>query len=154
MIAETKPTIYLSNWASHKSPGMHGPGRKWTIMASPRHFERGVGQVPWLEPSIAYLFAYRNGVMDIAGYTRLFLMGIDKTQMPPGILTAYPPEAETDSSKRVLVEDGDTLNCACSRTKAAKGECHRAWCAPLLHDAGWQVILDGKEFVPSAIGLE
>ena len=25
-------TIYLSNWSGYRTPGAHGPGRKWTIM--------------------------------------------------------------------------------------------------------------------------
>lgn len=30
------PTLYLSNWSSHRTKGQHGPGRKWSIM---RHLE-------------------------------------------------------------------------------------------------------------------
>lgn len=44
------PTIYLSNWSSHKTPGAHGPGRKFTIMARPREWEVGEGTVAVLMP--------------------------------------------------------------------------------------------------------
>lgn len=47
-----KPEIYLSNWSSHRTPGHHGPsGRKFTIMARPRAWERGDGHVPPLLPN-------------------------------------------------------------------------------------------------------
>lgn len=45
----------------------------------------------------------------------------------------------------VLVADGDSLLCACSRTDAAVARCHRAWAAPFLARAGWRVVLDGAE---------
>lgn len=49
------------------------------------------------------------------------------------------------TSGDVLVEDGDTLICSCSRDKAAAGKCHRAWAGEYLAREGWRVILDGKE---------
>ncbi len=44
----------------------------------------------------------------------------------------------------VLVPDGATLICACSRQAAAAGRCHRVIAADLLKRAGWSVVLDGR----------
>lgn len=35
------PTVYVSNWSSHRTAGHHGPGRKLSIMARPRAWEVG-----------------------------------------------------------------------------------------------------------------
>lgn len=45
-----------------------------------------------------------------------------------------------------LVEDGDTLYCSCSKADAEAGRCHRVIAADLLHQAGWEVILGGREW--------
>ena len=47
-----KPTLYLTNWSSRRAPGCHGPGRKLTIMAAPRHWEKGEGCVGALVPNL------------------------------------------------------------------------------------------------------
>jgi hypothetical protein len=162
-----KPTLYLSNWSSHRTPGMHGPGRKWTIMADPRHFERGEGRVESLAPlgsrlhrllraaladrgNVATMEAYR-AAFDAAMETRLAggllspergtgyrLDGRLWAMGAPGHMTALP-------GLTCRVEDGDSLLCACSRDEAAAGRCHRAWAAPWLLRAGWRVVLDGAE---------
>ena len=46
----TRPTLYPSNFASYRTPGMHGPGRKLTIMARPRAWEVGEGTAHALMP--------------------------------------------------------------------------------------------------------
>lgn len=43
------------------------------------------------------------------------------------------------------VEDGATLICACARSAAKAGRCHRVIAAELLRAAGWRVVLDGRE---------
>lgn len=63
----------------------------------------------------------------------------------PGRLASTTPDGI------VLVEDGDTLICACSRAAAARGECHRVFAAPLLAAAGWRVVLDGREVASCAV---
>lgn len=50
--------IYLSNWSS---PRLHGPGRKLSIMASPRAWEHGDGRVPLFVPHPADLADVRAG---------------------------------------------------------------------------------------------
>lgn len=43
------------------------------------------------------------------------------------------------------VPRGATLICACARSAASAGRCHRVIAADLLGAAGWRVVLDGKE---------
>jgi hypothetical protein len=139
--------IYLSNWSSHKTPGHHGPGRKLTIMARPRQWEHGDGRVEALTPRIGDLDAVMRGWITPDEYRARYV-----TNCPP--LPALAPGRLSTQANLVagqpigggpLVEDGDTLCCSCSRAAAARGECHRVWAAGLLAEAGWRVILDGKE---------
>jgi hypothetical protein len=139
-----KPTIYLSNWSSHKTPGHHGPGRKLTIMANPRHWERGDGAVSRLRPSMVDVRGARDGRLSLTTYRQRYLARLALDMHGPGHLYAWIPYATSHQ----LVSDGDTLCCACSRDKAAAGECHRVWAAEALAGAGWRVILDGKELAP------
>ncbi len=134
-------TIYLSNWSSHKTPGHHGPGRwKWTIMAKPRHWERGHGRVTSLTPSIEDMESAKLGAISLYEYRRRFMRMARWSLMPLEASVGSIPNASI-----ATVRNGDTLCCACSRAAAARGECHRVWAARLLHEAGWRVILDGKE---------
>lgn len=66
-----KPTIYLSNFSA-KAAGLHGPGRKLSIMARPRHFEHGDGCVPWLTPNERDLLDAKAGRIDLHEYRRRF----------------------------------------------------------------------------------
>lgn len=143
-----RPTIYLSNWSSHKSPGHHGPGRKWTIMARPRHWEKGEGSVALLVPRDEDLQAVRSGSISVTEYRQRYL---DSRLDRPGDNPFNPWQLKAAVSRDidpygvVHVRDCDTLCCACSRAAAAKGECHRVWAAELLRVAGWNVVLDGEE---------
>ena len=134
------PTIYLSNWSSHKTPGHHGPGRKWTIMVHPRHWERGEGSVRSLTPSWSDFDQVRRGQIGLNEYRHRFRsVRTHAWCYAPGRLMAQKTGASP------AVSDGDTLCCACSRDRAARGECHRVWAAELLQKAGWRVVLDGVE---------
>jgi hypothetical protein len=84
--------------------------------------------------------------MNRAVYRERFLADLDGRNLKPGYLMATIHN-ELSGSKPivVVVKDGDTLCCACSREDAANGKCHRAWVAPLLKAAGWRVVLDGVE---------
>jgi len=44
------------------------------------------------------------------------------------------------------VKSGDTICCVCSKDAASEGKCHRVFAAEIMNDAGWHVILDGKDF--------
>lgn len=138
-----RPTIYLTNFASRRPP-QRGPGRVWTIMAKPRHWEHGDGAVLALTPDASDLDAVRAGAMHVDEYRRRFIAMAECEW----IATTGPHRMK--ACARVgdgiwPVADGDTLCCACSREAAARGECHRAWAADLLVKAGWRVILDGVE---------
>ncbi|MGM3243114.1 hypothetical protein, partial [Bacillus cereus group sp. Bc237] len=51
-----------------------------------------------------------------------------------------PGALHADASGLVVpVRSGDHLCCACSAADALAGECHRAWAAPWLVRAGWDV---------------
>lgn len=133
----TQPTLHVTNWSSRK---LHGPGRKWTIMARPRWFEKGHGSVPLLTPNPLVLLAVQNGAQSIGAYREGYESYVEghADDLEPGRLKAsivgWP----------ITISDGDTLCCACSRAKAAAGECHRAWAAEALVRAGWRVVLDGE----------
>jgi hypothetical protein len=138
-----RPTVYLTNFASRSAPH-RGPGRVWSIMAKPRRWEHGEGSVWRLTPRPTDLDAVRSGAMHIDEYRRRFK--IDVLARPPEDLTPGHLDALVIASGvRILVGDGDTLCCTCSREAAARGECHRVWASELLAKAGWRVILDGVE---------
>ncbi len=137
-------TIYLSNFASHRTPGAHGPGRKLSIMAAPRAWEHGEGVVTVLVPALPDLRAAKAGAMEMAEYRARFerrLVDVAKAGALDrgGLLFEVPPYR----SAPLPVADGDTLCCACSIAEARAGRCHRAWAAPYLRRAGWRVVLDG-----------
>lgn len=136
-----RPTLFLSNWASRKTPGCHGPGRKLTIMARPRpqYGECGEGRVPDLTPNEQDLLDVQAGTITAEEYRARFLAKVEPLALSPIQLTAYTADGIG------LVRDGDTLCCACSKADAAAGRCHRAWSARLLVEAGWRVVLDGVE---------
>ena len=153
------PTLYLSNWSSHRTPNMHGPGRKLSIMASPRPWEYGAGRVDAVSPITSRLrrlmataIADRSDEAAMIAYREAFdeLLGVHL------VLGFLAPWVDDDSGGLVAVGwsgtprtspvvDGDTLLCACSVAEAAAGRCHRAWIAPVLVRAGWRVVLDGAE---------
>jgi hypothetical protein len=133
------PTVYLTNWASHKTPGCNGPGRKLSIMAFTPDWAPSIGRAPDLAPLGADLLDVKAGRISGDEYEHRFRAGIDPLALIPIQLTAYTPDGIG------LVRDGDTLCCACSRAEAAAGRCHRAWAAEYLARAGWRVILDGTE---------
>jgi len=152
--AVAPPTIYVTNWSSKL---LHGPGRRFTIMAKPRHWEQGAGYVLALTPSDppllralmeralqerrsgeghaafdCYRDAFKKALRGCAWHGLLVPGGL--AWAPHGVWGMQHP-----------VKDGDSLLCACSRAEAAAGRCHRVWVAEALKVAGWRVILDGQE---------
>lgn len=137
------PTLYLTNWSSRK---LHGPGRALTIMAAPRHWEKGAGCVSALLPLLSDLRDVQAGRISADEYRHRFEEHLDACaeagSLPPGrLLYEVPPFDDIPAP----VRDGDTLCCACSRADAAAGRCHRVWAAQALVHAGWRVVLDGVE---------
>jgi hypothetical protein len=146
-----KPTVYLSNWSSSKTPGHHGPGRKLTIMAAPRRWERGAGSVGVLLPDLDALRKVQAGAITGDEYRARFERRLSQ------VVDGLRPSAmwfDRNNGRGVgSVADGDTLCCACSRDEAAAGRCHRVWAAHALARNGWRVILDGVELhAPTSAG--
>lgn len=135
-----KPTLIVTNWSSWKK--LHGSGRKWSIMARPRHWERGDGQIWWLTPWASWVRDARNGTRSLQAYRALYDDFLKVDTLEPGGLLGVLGGLDEGG---IVVADGDTLCCACSRDKAAAGECHRVWAAEALVAAGWRVVLDGRE---------
>ncbi len=141
------PTIYLSNWSSHRTPGHHGPGRKLTIMARPRHWERGWGAVAEVRPNAEAIVAMKEGRLSEDDYFAQYRHGLEVVKgrggLIPGELIArswvdgdgmYPG----GNYERVMADS--TLCCSCARGK----RCHRVILAEFLRVCGWRVILDGE----------
>lgn len=146
-------TVYLTNFASHRTTGCHGPGRVWSIMRlTPKWAWSTPKMAGWLEvltPSLTDLLAIRGQQIDVAQYRTLYdtavrdrLAGAVEFGLRGWSLTP----GELGDSLGGLVQDGDTLCCTCSREAAAQQACHRVYAAQLLHDAGWRVVLDGVDF--------
>lgn len=147
------PTIYVTNAASVQvvkrgiaTPEVAkavGPGPALTIMAKPRgqYGECGVGAVPLLRPFLVDLEAVQAGDITEAEYfgrcEREFSR--QREHLGPGKLIY-----RDDAGEGQLVPSGATLMCACSRSKASEGRCHRVTAAAELRRAGWVVILDGR----------
>ena len=134
--------IHLTNWSSR---ALHGPGRTWSIMARPRRWELGCGQVPVLVPPPADLDAVRTGIITVAEYrARYEAHVLDRDHMQPYLDPGALLGHLTKSVGPMPVDDGDTLCCACAKEAASRGECHRVYAAHILRDHGWSVVLDGR----------
>ena len=141
-MTERRPKIFLSNWASAKTPGHHGPGRLLSIMVKTPWFAKSAGNVLVLVPPTDALWDLRGGRIDIEQYQRRYQNKLDHwaDRLAPGKLLA---DREGGLFK---VAYGDTLCCSCARSAAAEGKCHRVWAARRLAEVGWDVVLDGEPF--------
>lgn len=168
---DSRPTLYLSNFASYRTPGMHGPGAKWSIMLWTPERAKRRGAIEALQPgdNLArlthqlvglrrlghrdenLLATYRTGYEDRLARLLHHEDVFEQYRLSPGLLrcvysiTGENDVAEMQSDDGVRVRDGDTLCCACSVAEARAGRCHRTWAAPFLVRAGWRVVLDGVE---------
>lgn len=149
MPRKKKPAIYLSNWSSHRTKGHHGPGRKFSIMVRTSRFAKPDGKVPVLVPLSKDLWELKGETITVDEYRERYFKHVlqKKDELAPGKLLWNPFNFFKEKDRKP-VEDGDTLCCVCSREQAARGECHRVWVAVMLQEAGWKVILDGKEIPP------
>lgn len=142
----TRPTLYLTNVASLRTPGHKGPrDGHLTIRARPLHWARGLGRVNVLAPlgaleplMLAAIEERKSGIGShecMIRYRAAYEHHLSQNNLSPWRLGVV-----TDNDFW-FVQDGDTLTCTC-----AKGiDCHRRWAAPYLVKAGWRVILDGVE---------
>lgn len=132
------PTIFLTNWSSKF---LHGPGRKLTIMRSPRSWEHGEGRVVALLPRRVDLIAVQAGQITSEEYNARCFEHF--TSMPAHL---SPGKLYTTAEGGTPVREGDTLCCKCSKADAKAGKCHRVVAAQVLRSAGWRVVLDGEVF--------
>jgi len=155
-MSKPRPTLHVTNWSSRR---LHGPGRRYSIMAKPRRWERGDGVCIVLVPQTSeevrlldeLVAARRHGLHEdrvVAAYRRAleqrWAEALTAGHLSPGKLGAGVNLAGGGAGAEPVC-DGDTLLCACSREDAAAGRCHRAWAAPFLVRAGWRALLDGQE---------
>lgn len=142
------PRLHITNYSSLK---LYGPGRWLSIQAIPPDWTAPYtdGNVPFLIPIRADLVARHAGEMSHEDYKATLTKRWEARQdlLRPGTLMAQVGFC------LIAVEEGDTLLCTCSRDKARQGRCHRAWMAPYLAAAGWEVILDGDVFGVSDGGI-
>lgn len=151
-MSDERPTVYLSNWVSHRTPGHHGPGRKLSIMAFTPAWAPSVGRVPDLTPDRADLLAVRAKRITVDEYRQRFEAGLCHDGIAPHALLMAGEDADDcegiGANPARRIRNGDTLCCTCARAEAAAGRCHRGWAAAALVRAGWRVILDGQEVTP------
>ncbi len=119
------------------------------VRPRPQYGECGDGAVPHLFPNPRDLEAVRSGAMNLDTYREQYLERM-RTHYREGALRPGRLRAIATGSNRLgaaLVQDGDTLCCACSKAKALAGACHRVWAATALAHSGWRVVLDGEVVV-------
>lgn len=119
-------------------------------MASPRDFEMGDGVVSVLAPQgdevelMRALVEHRRAGLPLdtdhavelqERYRKALDVRWSRLDLAPGALVADTPTGP------VVVQDGDTLACACSADEARAGRCHRSHAVPWLRVAGWEVRL-------------
>lgn len=149
----SRPTIYLSNWSSRRRPGHHGPGRKLSGMALPRPWELGDGRCDVVAPDPDLLRRVKAGAMQADDYFRAYQerMAARADRLRHGMLDFVV----TGSDRRVLVDDGDSILCACAAPSTSivgsllgmegRNRCHVEFLGPALIRAGWAVVLYGLD---------
>jgi hypothetical protein len=136
------PNVFLSNFASRRTRGHHGPGRLLSIMVKTPHWSGAEGTVAALIPNAKDLWRLKDNRISIEEYKRRFITSMESRRELLG-----PHNLILQSEKKLEsfeVRDGDTLCCTCSREAAANDRCHRVWVAQALLEHGWDVVLDGK----------
>ena len=168
-----RPTIYLTNAVcarnskrgkgTDRTKASAGPGRLLSIMRCPRpeYGEAGCGRVLSLTPKRALLEQTKARIEQVGRaeawpeYQAALRQQWNAALLTPGRLSfGVPVPADANGAirwdhdfwaARGPVEGGDTLMCSCSVADADAGHCHRVEAARWLADAGWRVILDGRD---------
>jgi hypothetical protein len=128
-----RPVLQLTNLASRPR------GIVWSIMVRTPSWAVVHGLVPTLAPRVEDLDAVHAGRISSEEYRRRFdlLLASRRADLVPGRLLGSRPGGF------VPLGDQDSLCCTCSVERAAVGQCHRVWAAPVLEAAGWSIVLDG-----------
>lgn len=151
-----RPTLYLSNLASARSEGHHGPsGRVFHAMARPRPFEveHTLGRVVCLTPHPRVFDTLKRGQIEVPVYRfeveRTLITYHIRRRLGVGSLAAYPAGVDPRhvQSDGVLLADGDTVVCGCARWEPGRKRrhpCHLELTPAMLVAAGWDVVLWGR----------
>lgn len=136
------PTLHVTNASSRR---LHH-GAVFSIMAAPRKFERFAGNVAALTPRFDDLIQVKTRLIPMHEYRRrcdgLFRERWLDGALTPGVLLFSDAALDAPDAP---VPTLATLVCACAKAAADRGECHRVWAAEFLRQAGWRVVLDGRE---------
>ena len=98
------------------------------------------GHVPQLFPDTHIFENYRNGAITWQQFRSKYIADLSSVPIHHGKLIA-----ELYDGEEVIVDDGDTLLCTCSKAKADDMRCHRAWAAHLLKRCNWRVMIDSRQ---------
>jgi len=152
-----RPTIYASNWASWRSAGHHGPGRKLSVMARPtRPWELGDACIPDLMPKVQDLAKFKAGRITEREYLLRMVGPLGRRahqgDLGPGRLTLadstwwYRGGAnKVPAFGSPVAQDGDTLCCVCARPGPDREHrCHLELVSEYLVRGGWDVVLYGR----------
>ncbi len=153
-----RPTVYASNFASWRTAGHHGSGRKISVMAQPRMpYQFGDSCAPLLMPCGQDLVELRREqITEREYFLRLAVKLAERWNdglLKPGALGVadstwwyrgrefrLPPEGSA------WVQDGDSLLCVCARPGPSRTHrCHVELVAEYLVRAGWDVVLYGRK---------
>ncbi len=158
MSAGSRPTVFLSNWGSHQTPGQHGPGRKLSVTTAARTWSLGDGCVINLIPDehdeeleaegkITHRELLIRYMVQLAGHLR-------HDNLIPGQLDVACSLAWYNRDRGCyrlpkgsrFVEDGDTLLCRDPRPDSPKREraSYIEVAAPYLVRAGWDAVIYGR----------
>jgi hypothetical protein len=143
-----KKTVFLAAW---DQPKHHGRGKKLTIMTRTSASVHAAyvapdGFVRILTPRADTYWSWIKNKISIEQFRSAYFecaLAL-KEELKPGKLI-WNPYSVFNEKESHLVDDGDTMCCSCGHSEVISGECHRAWAAVLLQEAGWVVKLDGKK---------
>jgi len=146
----SKKTIYIARFHDTQ---YHGPGRKFSIVTEldevsfmpewaklPTTDPYIDGIVDALTPDVQLWKNYLSGAIPWQSFREKYSQVVSSTPLYHGTLMARL----TDGSE-IIVDDGDTLLCVCTKAKADDMRCHRAWAAYWLRGCNWRVMIDGRQ---------
>ncbi len=152
-----RPTVYASNFASWRTAGHHGPGRKISVMATPRKpYQFGDVCAPLLMPYEDDLVELRREQITEREYFLRLAVSLagrwNEGQLAPGELGVADSawwfrgrKFRLPDEGAALVQDGDSLLCVCARPGPKRTHrCHVELVAEYLVRAGWDVVLYGQ----------
>lgn len=151
------PPNWLVDGAAGYVPALRPQGAEQDLMRSLLK-SRQSGEI--VTPDDPTLTAYRTRYTDRLRHEAL-LVGPDldarRAVAAAFLADGHPPWPAAQLYKRESprgypIPDGATLVCTCARAEAEQGRCHRVWAAQVLMEAGFRVVLDGRELAAGDSG--